>query len=165
MFVVVIPRLNLKDCLLIFQAKWFPNDDGSIVIDFSLELPLFPRRGSGWAQPPEAFCRQVNIHRYAPYMSAYNRNRFHVEFGSETEFDVFLRELVVIPGLECIDNATRYRLEVTHGRLHDPHMVAAAIAQLVQRSFYPDTELNFSIADPACTSARSRDDLQTDGDA
>ena len=75
-------------------------------------------------------------------MAIANRGRFVVEMADpEHHFLRFLEDLLISRGMERAIIDGRYRMCVQVGGLFSPAEVARAVAECVQRYFYPEDEL------------------------
>ena len=87
---------------------------------------------------PWRLTRATHLAGFADYLSRTNQGRFSVELPRPREtFQGFLEELVVIEGLTCVLETSRYSLTIDVGRCFPLLPVCQAVADCVVRHFHP----------------------------
>ena len=137
-------------CVESFQSK--------VALHTSVELPQFPESNRR-RRRSEVFSRNFPIRQYSQSMARVNRRCFPVESAAAVELmDRFLRQLVVVEGLECVAETNRYSLELQLSEFHQPELVCAEVAELVRACFYPDRQ--FIHAPPQADSLECDEDVE-----
>lgn len=114
-----------------------------LVIHFDSELPVFSTGQSFWRMRHTfPLSRASNLNDIAVDLASYNVGHFYCEtLNTETMYRDFLCDLLLIEGLEQVDDAGRYHLEITVGQCFDILTVSCAVAGAVHRCFYSESKL------------------------
>jgi len=108
-------------------------------VDFDQELPVFPSAEGRYVRQYErvAITRTLNVQRYAERMVNVNHGRFQLELIRSADYEPFLRDLLLVEGLEGICDAGRYSIAARTSDFFEWRKIGEEIGQLVQQHFYP----------------------------
>jgi hypothetical protein len=113
-------------------------------INFTHEMPLLPkdRRTTRCSAPKSLISRTTDLEDAAEASASINVGKISFEMiESRVTFRQFFLDLITLDGLELLVTGNRYSLTIKVGRCFDPEPICIAVAQCVQRQFYPEEEL------------------------